>query len=126
MAIMVTIHKRSNSVRGHLDYVMMVTLMVVNTHQASGHLQHKMLTADSPAGPLHLVITLIARLCLQYRLAVVHNFSRDTLNPTSPGNSANSLFSKVLLPAPDGPARTSGRQSAVHCEAIKIRMTIHD
>ena len=38
----------------------------------------------------------------------------------SPGNSANNLFSKVLLPEPDGPAKTSGRQPAVQYKAIKI------
>ena len=31
------------------------------------------------------------------------------LNPNSSGNSANSFFSSVLLPEPEGPATTRGR-----------------
>lgn len=31
------------------------------------------------------------------------------LNPNVSGNSANSLFNKVLFPEPDGPQTTSGR-----------------
>ena len=41
-------------------------------------------------------------------------FSRDTLKPTSPWNSTNNLFSKVLFPEPDGPANTSGRPFAMN------------
>lgn len=35
--------------------------------------------------------------------------SRLTLKPYSPGNSSKRRFSNVLLPTPEGPHRTTGR-----------------